>query len=625
VKHDSRLGCARFLPAAVLFLPGLAWAQQPQYNISTVAGNGTDGYSGDNAAANQAELSDPCGIAVDSTGNIYIADQNNNRIRKAVPGGNITTAIGNGTAGFTGDGGSPTQAEIMAPCGVAVDAAGDIYVSQTDSNGSTASAIRELAGGNLNTVAGGNSSTPLGPGYTGDGGPAANAQLNNPSALVLDSSGNLYIADTQNNVIRLITPDGNITTVAGNGNAKYGGDGLPPTRASLNRPEGLAVDPAGNLYIADTHNYCVRAVKNGVINTIAGICGTTGFSGDNGPATKAMLNYPTDVKVDAAGNIYIVDSFNFRIRMISPNGTISTIAGNGSVGAGGDGGPAAAAQLNFPQALALGPLGVIYISDRGNNEIRMLTPVLPPPAIDHAQSVSSCGAFPAAAAPGAWIEIYGSNLAVDARTWALTDFTGAGAPTSLDGTVVTIGGQNAVLSYISSGQINAQVPPGVSPSSQVLVARTAAGTSASYTLTINATEPGLCQGLTVGGKPYLVAVINDTLMYILPSSANVSGIAFRPAHPGEVISFFGNGFGAVTPAPAPDQLVGRMNMLSNSFQVQMGGVTAAIDYAGLALQAIGLYQFNLVVPNIPDGDAVPVTFSLGGVASSQTLYTAVHQ
>jgi NHL repeat len=191
VKHNSRLRSARFLVAAALFSPGLSRAQQLQYNISTVAGTGTDGYSGDNATANQAELSDPCGIAVDSAGNIYIADQNNNRIRKAAPGGNITTAIGNGTAGFTGDGGSPTQAEIMAPCGVAVDAAGDIYFSQTDSNGSMASAIRELAAGNLNTVA----------------------------------------------------------------------TACPQRVRRINRPEGLAVDSAGNLYIADTHNYCVRAVK----------------------------------------------------------------------------------------------------------------------------------------------------------------------------------------------------------------------------------------------------------------------------------------------------------------------------------------------------------------------------
>ena len=241
----------------------------------------------------------------------------------------------------------------------------------------------------------------------------------------------------------------------------------------------------------------------------------------------------------------------------------------------------------------------------------MLTPVLPPPVIDHAQTVSSCGAFPAAAAPGAWIEIYGSNLAVDARTWAGSDFTGTSPPTSLDGTAAMIGGQNAVLAYISPGQINAQVPPGITPGSQALVVRTAAGTSASYTLTINATEPGLCQGLTVGGKPYLVAVVNDSLTYILPSSANASGIASRPARPGEVISFFGKGFGAVNPAPAPDQMVLQMNTLSDSFKVQIGGVAAAVDYAGLALQAIGLYQFNVVVPAIPDADAVPVTFSLG--------------
>jgi uncharacterized protein (TIGR03437 family) len=154
---------------------------------------------------------------------------------------------------------------------------------------------------------------------------------------------------------------------------------------------------------------------------------------------------------------------------------------------------------------------------------------------------------------------------------------------------------------------------------------TTAGTSATYQVTINATEPGLCQGLTVNSKPYLVAVVNNTLTYILPTSASATGIAFRPAKPGEVISFFGNGFGAVTPAPAPDQLVGQLNMLSNSFQVQIGGVAATVDYAGLAVQAIGLYQFNVVVPNIPDSDTVPVTFSLGGAAGTQTLYTAVHQ
>jgi uncharacterized protein (TIGR03437 family) len=129
----------------------------------------------------------------------------------------------------------------------------------------------------------------------------------------------------------------------------------------------------------------------------------------------------------------------------------------------------------------------------------------------------------------------------------------------------------------------------------------------------------------VNGKPYLVAVVNNTVTYILPSSTNATGIAFRPAHPGEVISFFGNGFGSVTPAPAPDQLVNQMNMLSNSFTVQIGGVTATVDYAGLALQAIGLYQFNVVVPNVPDGDVVPVTFSVGGATGTQTLYTAVHQ
>src|SRR5215472_8903798 len=172
---------ASVVVAVSVFLPATSWAQAPQYTISTVAGNGTMGYSGDNGAANQAELSNPCGIAADSSGNIYIGDEANARIRKATPGGNIITVAGNGTQAFTGDGGSATSAEITLPCGVVVDGAGNVFFTQTDILGTTtASGIREVSGGNITTLAGGSSSNQLGPGYTGDGGPAVNAELNSP-------------------------------------------------------------------------------------------------------------------------------------------------------------------------------------------------------------------------------------------------------------------------------------------------------------------------------------------------------------------------------------------------------------------------------------------------------------
>jgi len=622
-SHVSTAWCV-FVSVSIL-LPRAILAQAPQYTISTVAGNGTAGFSGDGGMATAAELFYPYKIALDSSGNLFIADQYNFRIRKVGTDGKISTVAGNGTFGFTGDGSAATSAEIFSPSGVAVDSAGDLYFTQTDTSGTTTySALREVSGGNISTVVGGNSTTPLGSGYSGDGGPAVNAQLNTPLAVTLDGAGNLYITDTVNSAIREVTADGNINTIAGNGTAKYSGDNGPAGRASLNRPDGAAFDTAGNLYIADTHNYCVRVIKNGIISTFAGICGTLGFSGDNGPAAKALLNYPTDVAIDSSGNVYIADSNNYRIRMVTPSGTIYTIAGSTSPGSSGDGGPATSAQLMAPFGLAIGPNGVIYISDQASNVIRLLTPVLSAPSIDHAQSVSSCGAFHAAAAPGAWIEIYGSSLAPHARLWSVGDFNGATAPTSLDGTYATIAGQNAVLAYIGPGQVNAQVPLSTPVGAQQLIVTNKAGSSAAYAMTITATEAGLCQGLSFNGNTYVAAVVNGTSTYIYPSTANVAGVTSRPAQPGEILNLFGNGFGAVTPAPGQAQVVQNSNSLANKFTIAIGGINATIQYAGLAEQAIGLYQFNVMVPNIPDSDTVPVTFTLGGVAGTQTLFIAVH-
>jgi uncharacterized protein (TIGR03437 family) len=610
-------------------VPWAGWAQAPQYTIFTVAGNGTSGYSGDAGAASQAQLSNPCKVAVDASGNIYIADQNNSRIRE-VTGGTINTVAGTGTAGYAGDGKPPTQALISQPCGLAVDSNHNVYFSQT---GGGNSAVRKApASGNMSTVAG----TALGAGYSGDGALATNAQVNGPMALALDSAGNLYIADTQNNRIRMVAATGgNINSVAGNGIAQYGAsDGGAAIVASLNGPQGIAVDAAGNLYIADTLNHRVRKVSGGVITTIAGT-GSAGFSGDNGPAIKAQLNYPKDVAVDAAGNVFIVDSYNFRIRIVTPDGTIATIAG-ATVGGrpvsgySGDGGLATNARLSFPQGIALGPGGTLYISDTQNNVVRLLTPgsggpvPVTPPVITSVATASACGNF-SSVAPGAWIEIRGSNLAVDTRTWASSDFQGNVAPTMLNGVQAFVGGQNAVLLYISQTQVNAQVPITISPGVQQVSVSGANGSSAPYSITVNAAQPGLCQGVGITGNQYLAAVVNNTTTYILPSTANVPGVTSRPAHPGEVISFFGNGFGAVSPAPTQGQIVQLSNQLTTPLQVFFGQTQATVAYAGLTPGFIGLYQFNVVVPNIPDNEAVPVTFALGNFAGAPTLYTAVKQ
>ena len=603
-----------------VFLPALCLAQAPpKFTITTLAGNTGAGFADGTGSA--AQFSSPCQLAVDSAGNVYVADPGNSRIRKITPDGTVSTIAGNGTAGYAGDGKPPTQANISQPCGVAVNSGGDIFFSQGDN---LDSAVRKApASGTMSTVAG----TPLGAGYSGDGQMATTAQVANPSGLALDSAGNLYIADSGNQRIRMISSKGIMSTIAGTGFPDRGGDGGPATSAQLNNPQGVAVDTAGNVYIADTNNHRVRKIAtDGTISTVAGIgLAATTFSGDGGPATKAALYYPKDVAVDAANNLYIVDSFNNRIRVVTPDGTINTVAGSARSGSAGDGGSATSAQLRFPLGIAVGPKGTLYISDTQNNEIRVLTPaaVANPPSIDHAQSVTSCGAF-TSAAPGAWIEIYGSNLATNARQWASSDFNGVNAPTSLDGTQVAIAGQNAVLSYIGPGQVNAQVPPGTGTGPQQITVSVQNVASAPYTMTMNAAQPGLCQGLQIGGKQYVAAVLNNTTTYILPAGAN-AGVDFRPVKPGETINLFGNGFGTVTPVPTPGQLVQQTNQLTAPLQIMFGDTPATVVYWGLAPGAIGLYQFNVVAPNVADSDAVPVTFTLGGVAGTQTLYTAVHQ
>src|ERR1017187_2970411 len=327
--------------------------------ITTVAGNGTTGFRGDNGPATNAQL-DPRGVAVDSAGNLYVADGNNDRIRK-VSNGVITTVAGNGTAGFSGDNGPATSAELYIPLGVAVDSAGNLYIADF-ANG----LIRKVSNSVITTVAGN------GTAFSGDNGPATSAQLSFPSGGAADSAGNFYIADFGNYRIRnRKVPNGVITTVAGNGTDGFSGDNGPATSAQLHGPWGVAVDSAGNLYVADRDNNRIRKVSNGVITTVAGN-GTVGFSGDSGPATSAQLSLPNSVAVDSAGNVYIADSNNNRVRKVS-NGVITTVAGNGLYGYSGDNGPATSAHLYTPFGVAVDSVGNLYIADTGNYRIRKVS------------------------------------------------------------------------------------------------------------------------------------------------------------------------------------------------------------------------------------------------------------
>jgi uncharacterized protein (TIGR03437 family) len=604
--------------AALIIVPVRCEAQA--YTITTVAGNGTNGFSGDAGAATGAQLSSPVAIAIDKAGTLDIADQGNNRIRQ-VSAGTISTVAGNGTNGYTGDGGKGSSAELSSPTGVAIDSSGIFYIADFSN-----SLVRKVtSSGTISTAAG---NYTLGAGYSGDGAAAADAQLKQPAGVVLDAAGNLYISDFGNNVIRKVTSGGTITTFAGNGVAGYSGDGGLATSASLNGPRGIAVDASGNLYIADTVNHRIRKVAaDGTIGTVAGI-GTAGFSGDLNRATSAALNSPRGVAVDASGNLYIADSLNSRIRRVAANGAIATVAGSGRIGYSGDGGPATNASLFFPSGVAVDATGNVYIADTQSSAVRMIAP-LPgtsdPPSVNQGGVIGSAafGSF-TSAAPGSWIEIYGTNLAGSSRGWSGSDFKGANAPTILNGTTVTIGGQPAFISYISAGQVNVQVPSNVGQGPQPVTVNTLSGSSDPRSLTVNAVQPGLFAPsiFQIGGKQYAGATFTDGGTFVLPQGA-VPDVTSRPAKSGETIVLYGVGFGSVTPGIPPGQIAQQANSLTSQLQVYFQQTPATATYAGLAPNQVGLYQFNVVVPNVGSNAAVPLTFTLDGVSGAQTLYIAV--
>ena len=618
---------------ASVFLPALCQAPAPlTYTITTLTGNGTGGFAGDGAAAAGAQVFDPWGLALDASGNLYIADQLNNRVRKIAADGTITTVAGTGTASFTGDGGAATSATLNHPCGLAVDGSGNLYIADTGSH-----VIRKItAAGTISTVAGdGNAGSGFQDFLEADkeagAADASIARFNRPLGLALDSAGNLYIADSYNHRIRKLGTDGYVSTVVGDGTAGRAGDGSAATSAQLNYPQGVTLTPSGVLYIADTFNGQIRKVgTDGVITRVAGV-GTNGYFGDGGPADQAGLDYPKSVALDAAGNIFIADSFSSRVRVVTADGTIRTIAGNGTIGDSGDGGPALQAALRFPSGLALGAGGVIYVSDTQNSRVRLLTPAAPQANAPGAPSINPGGVVSASAfgafrevAPGSWIEIYGSNLAAAARAWRAADFSGSRAPTSLEGTRVTIGGAPAFLSYVSPMQVNALVPSNVAPGRQELRVFTAAGTSSAYEITVNATQPGLFAPPTfeVGGRQYAAALFSDSPAFVVPSGA-IQGVVSRRARPGDTVVLYGVGFGPVTPDVPAGEVVPAANSLAARVEVRFGGTPAAVTYSGLAPGSIGVYQLNVVVPSVPTGDAVPLTFTLDGTSGAQTLYTAV--
>jgi uncharacterized repeat protein (TIGR01451 family) len=359
----SDLRCIVADIAGNLYILDAIWVRKVSNGvIKTVAGTyegSNPFFIGDNGPATGGVLSGPEAIALDSAGNLYIADTQHHRIRK-VANGIITSIAGTGEPGYSGDGDVAAKARLLLPSGIAVDSTGVIYIADTGNN-----RIRKISNNGIFTVSGTNFQT-----YSGDNGPAENASLNYPKSIAVDLFGRLYIADTQNERLRRIS-NGVITTLAGNGAVGYGGDGGPALYAQFFTPHKLAVDNQDNLYISDSFDGRIRRISNGLITTVAGNGKEGPSSGDNGPAFLAQL-LPAQMTVDSSGTIYVEDGFNYRIRKIS-NGVITTVVGTGVQGFSGDNGPATSAQIGDVGGMAVDSAGNLYFSDPENYRIRKVS------------------------------------------------------------------------------------------------------------------------------------------------------------------------------------------------------------------------------------------------------------
>ncbi len=353
----------------IFVLLSIAIQSSTAQTIITVVGTGTVGYSGDGGLATSATLNKPACVAFDAAGNVYISDTYNHVIRKVNTSGIISTYAGTGTFGYSGNGGPATSAKLFYPTGIAVDVTGNIYFAEAGNN-----VIRKVdTSGIISTIAGNHIA-----GYSGDGGPATSAKLFYPIGVAIDTTGNIYIADYYNNVIRKVNTSGIISTIAGNNVAGYSGDGGLATSAKLNEPFEIEIDVIGNIYFTELSNDVVRKVNtSGIISTFAGT-GTAGYSGDGGPAASAQLWDPSGLAIDNIGNLYIAEGSNQDVRKVNTLGIISTIAGiYGIIGYSGDGGPAILAQFNGPQGIDFDAAGNLYIADCLNSVIREIGDCMP--------------------------------------------------------------------------------------------------------------------------------------------------------------------------------------------------------------------------------------------------------
>jgi uncharacterized protein (TIGR03437 family) len=603
-------GLLRKCILALLIAP--VWSHAQTGIITTLAGgtpvDGTPvrGFSGDGgpgilatlALANVTNTCDPnryeqtIHLSVDAKGNVYFADANNQRIRKITPQGIVSTVAGSGARTNTnsncepsspvGDNQPALAATFFNPADALALTNGNLIVADEQDN-----RIRQITPDGVITTIGGNGLHNL---YAPGVG-ATSSPMDWPSALAVDSKGTIYFAEIHGYRVGKIGSDGKFATVAGTGFPGYNGDNIQATKATLGKPAGIALDAAGNLYIADQTNHRIRKVTPaGIITTIAGI-GQPNFSGDGAAATAAAINTPMDVKVDSRGNIYIADMLNHRVRRIDSNGIITTVAGTGDAGRGPDGVDATTSSLNFPAGLALDSNDDLYIADWQNYLIRRVSfgdrPALFTGGIVNAAS------FAGTVAPGSLISIFGANLASGTATASSAPW-----PMKLGDTSVQVNGVDVPVYFISAGQINAQLPYEIAAGTQVLSVTNAVGAGDAIPLTV---APASCGIFQFGGGRGVVLNQDSSLN----SPAN-------PEARGNVVVAFLTGQGAVSPAVPTGQAapVAALSYAVQNFTATIGGAPGAIQFIGLTPGFIGLAQANIVIPaNAATGDAVNLSIS----------------